>query len=80
MSTAKETPADLHAVPNHPAVAMLANGRDSLNRAFKAVERMFLPGSNQLKSLIVIVTTNFTRGHICSSPFFASFGSGIFFP
>jgi hypothetical protein len=46
MSTAKETPAYFDAVPNHPAVTMFANGRDRLNRAFKAVEGMLLPGSN----------------------------------
>ncbi len=64
MGAAKETPADFRAVSNHPAVTMLANGRDGLNRAFKAVECMLPPGGNQFKSFVVLVPTNFARGHM----------------
>src|SRR5215472_14403488 len=66
VSTAEEAPADFHAMSDHLALAMLANRGDSLNRAFEAVERMLVPGRNQFKSFVVVVTANFTRRHFAS--------------
>src|SRR5262249_15144862 len=74
VGTAEEKPANLYAVSDHPALAMLANGRDSLNRAFEAIKSMSLPGSDQFKGLVILVTTNLTCGHIllplCTQPSF----------
>src|SRR5664280_2267131 len=44
MGTAEETATDLYAVTNNPTVAVLANGRNGLNRAFEAVECMPFSG------------------------------------
>jgi hypothetical protein len=63
MGTAKEAPANFGAVAYHPAGTMLANGSHGLNCTFKAVERMLLSCSNQLKSFVIFIATNFTRCH-----------------
>jgi len=43
---------------------MFTNRRDGLNCAFKAVEGVSSPGSNQFKSFVVLVATNFTGSHV----------------
>jgi hypothetical protein len=63
MGTAKEAPANFGAVSYHPAGTMLTNGSHGLNGTFKAVERMLLSCSNQLKSFVIFIATNFTRSH-----------------
>jgi hypothetical protein len=67
MRTANETAADLYAVPDHLAMAMLTHGCDRLNGAFQAVECMFRAGSYEIETFIVVVTANFARSHWNSS-------------
>jgi hypothetical protein len=67
MRTAKETAADLYAVPDDLAMTMLTHGCDRLNGAFQAVECMFRAGSYDIETLVVIVTANFARSHWNSS-------------
>ena len=63
MSTAEKSPADLNAVPDHLAVAMLTNRRNSLDRTFEAVEGMVCAPGDYLKALVVFVATDFAFSH-----------------
>jgi hypothetical protein len=56
-------PVHLDAVSDDPAIAMLAYGRDRLNRAFEAIEGMPDAGRNQFESFVVIVAANFALCH-----------------
>jgi len=62
--TAEETTADLDSMPDDSALAVFTNGRKSLDRTFEAIERMPCAGSYQLKTLIIVITTNFACCHI----------------
>ena len=64
MRTAEETTADLDSMPDDSALAVLTNGRKSLDRTFEAIERMPCAGSYQLKTLVIVITTNFACCHI----------------
>jgi len=61
---AEETTADLDSMPDDSALAVLTNGRKSLDRTFEAIERVPCAGSYQLKTLVIVITTNFARCHI----------------
>ena len=63
MRTAEETTADLDSMPDDSALAVLTNGRKSLDRTFEAIERMPRAGGDQLKTLVVLIATNFARCH-----------------
>ena len=67
MSAAKELTADLHAVTDYFAVAVLTNRRNCLNCTFEAVERMSRPSGDQLESLVVVISANFTFRHFRTS-------------
>jgi len=62
--TAEETTADLDSMPDDSALAVLTNRRKSLDRTFEAIERMPCAGSYQLKTLVIVITTNFACCHI----------------
>jgi hypothetical protein len=64
MSAAEKAAAYFHAVADHPALAMLADGRNRLNGTLEAVERVPCPGSDQLESLVVFITANFACRHL----------------
>jgi len=61
---AEETTADLDSMPDDSALAVLTNGRKSLDRTFEAIERVPCAGSYQLKTLVIVISTNFARCHI----------------
>jgi hypothetical protein len=63
MCAAEKSATDLHAVANNFAVAMLTNGRNCLNCTFKAVKRMPRSRGDELKRLVVIISTNFALRH-----------------
>jgi len=63
VGAAEKTVANLHSMPDHPALAMLADGSDGLDRTFEAIERMPRAGGDQLKTLVVLIATNFARCH-----------------
>src|SRR5581483_74617 len=63
MRTAKEMAADLHAVPDDPAMTMLTDRRDRLNRTFQAVERVLRARRNQVETLVVDVAADFALCH-----------------
>ena len=64
MRAAEETTADLDSMPDDSALAVLTNGRKSLDRTFEAIERVPCAGSYQLKTLVIVITTNFACCHI----------------
>ena len=64
MRAAEETTADLDSMPDDSALAVLTNGRKSLDRTFEAIERVPCAGSYQLKTLVIVISTNFARCHI----------------
>jgi hypothetical protein len=63
MCAAEELASDLYSVPDHSALAMLADGRHRLNRALEAVENMLRTCGFDYKGLIVFVATNFAVCH-----------------
>ena len=63
VGAAEKTTANLHAMTNHSAPAMLTDWRNRLNRAFEAIERVPCTGSDQFESLIVLVATNLAFRH-----------------
>lgn len=67
MGATKEVTLDLHAVADDPAFAVLANRGHRLDRALEAVENMTYTGCRHLESLVVLVATNFTNGHVQTS-------------
>ena len=64
MSTAEKLAANLDAMANHSALAMLANRRNRLNSTLEAVKCMPRSGGDQLESLVVFVAANFASGHL----------------
>jgi len=63
MGAAEKTTANLNPMPDHPALAVFADGSNGLDRTFEAIERMPRASSYQLKTLVVLITTNFARCH-----------------
>jgi hypothetical protein len=64
MRTAVKMSGDLHPVSDHPALAMFANGRHRLNRAFETVEYVPLSGRNYFKGFVILVAADFALGHM----------------
>jgi hypothetical protein len=55
----------LHAVPDHLDAAVLAGWCEGVDCALEAVEgARFLAGHAYLKSLVILVSTNFALGHV----------------
>ena len=52
-----------NAVSDDPAIAMRANWRERVNRAFEAVERVVLPANDYFKCLVIFIFTNFAGSH-----------------
>jgi len=63
VSTAEEAPTHFDAVPDDLALAVLADRRNRLNRAFKAVKRVPDSSRDQLESFVVFVAANFAFCH-----------------
>jgi len=51
------------AVPDDPAVAMRANRRQRVDRAFEAVERVVFSADDYFKGPVIFIFTDFARGH-----------------
>src|SRR5438445_9599970 len=63
VGAAEKATANLHAVTNHSAPAMLTDWRNRLDRALEAIERVPGTGGDQFESLIVLVATNLAFRH-----------------
>jgi hypothetical protein len=55
--------ADLYAVTNDAARAVIARGSDRLNRTLETVERVSLPIDVDLETLVVLIATKFAGSH-----------------
>lgn len=63
MGAAEEAAADFHSMANDPASAVLANRCHGLNGALETVECVPRAGRDYLKTLVVVISTNFTNCH-----------------
>ena len=63
MSTAEKLAANLDAMADHSALAMLANRRNRLNGTLEAVKCVPRSRGDQLESLIVVITADFAFRH-----------------
>ncbi len=52
-----------NAVSDDPAIAMRANRRERVDRAFEAVERVVLPANDYFKRLVIFIFANFAASH-----------------
>jgi len=52
-----------NAMSDDPAMAMRANWRERVNRAFEAVERVVLPANDYFKRLVIFILANFAGRH-----------------
>jgi hypothetical protein len=59
MDAAEDFAALLHAVPNNPTVAMRANRREGMDRAFETIEGVMLSGHNHFEHLVILIFANF---------------------
>ena len=64
MDAAKNLPVRFDAMTNYPAVAVGANWRQRVDRAFEAIEGMTLAGNDHFKSLVIFILANFACSHI----------------
>jgi hypothetical protein len=62
-ATKHDTGMAFNAVAYNPAPAVTACWSQCVNRAFKAVERMFAAGYRNFKRLVVLIAANFTGTH-----------------
>lgn len=67
-----------NAVSDNPAIAMRANWRERVDRAFEAVKRVVLPANDYFKRFVIFIFANFAGSHIES---FArrDLSGGVFF-
>jgi hypothetical protein len=63
VGTAEELAGVLYAMSNYSAMAVFADGRYGLNGTLKAVEGVAGTCRDELKTLVVIVTTDFAFCH-----------------
>lgn len=63
MGAAEETIANFHSMPNYSAFAVLTNGCNRLDRTFEAIEGMPRARCYQLKTLVILIATDFARCH-----------------
>jgi hypothetical protein len=52
-----------NAVSEDPAVAVRANRRERVDRAFKAVEGVMLPANDYFERLVILIFADFTCSH-----------------
>jgi hypothetical protein len=53
-----------HTVPDDPAVAVWADRRQRVDRAFEAIERVMFAGYDHFKRLVIFILANFACSHI----------------
>ena len=63
VDAAENLSVSFNAVPDNPAIAMRANRRQCVDRAFEAVEGVVLPADDHFKRLVVFVLANFACSH-----------------
>jgi hypothetical protein len=66
MDAAKDLSISFHAVADHAAVAVRANRRKRVDRAFEAIEDVMLAGNDHFKRFVIFIFANFTCSHTTS--------------
>src|SRR5215203_6849932 len=65
VGAAVEVAVCLDAMPNHLDAAVLAGWREGVDCTLEAVEgARLVPGHTYLKSLVILISTNFALGHV----------------
>jgi len=63
MNAAIDLPISFHTVPHDSTIAVWADGRQRVDRALEAIERVMLSGYDHLKRLVIFVFANFACSH-----------------
>lgn len=63
MNAAIDLSVGFHAMADDPAVAVWADRRQRVDRAFKAIERVMLSGYDHFKRLVIFIFANFACSH-----------------
>jgi hypothetical protein len=63
MDAAEDFAALLDPVPDDPAMAVRANRRECVDRAFEAIKSVALAGNDYLKRLVIVIFANFAFRH-----------------
>jgi hypothetical protein len=63
MNAAIDLPIGFHTVPHDPAVAVWADRRQRVNRAFEAIECVMLSRYDHFKRLVIFILANFACSH-----------------
>jgi hypothetical protein len=63
MNAAVDLPIGFHAVPHDPTVAVWADRRQRVDRAFEAIECVMLSSYDHLKRLVIFILANFACRH-----------------
>jgi len=59
VDAAEDLSVGFHAVPDDPAVAVWADRRQRVDRAFEAIECVMLSGYDHFKRLVIFIFANF---------------------
>ena len=63
MNAAIDLPIGFHTVPHDPALAVWADRRQCVDRAFEAIECVMLSGYDDFKRLVIFILANFACSH-----------------
>ena len=63
MNATIDLPIRFHTVPHDPAVAVRADRRQRVDRAFEAIECMMFSGYDHFKRLVIFILANFACSH-----------------
>ena len=63
VNAAVDLPIGFHAVPDDPTVAVWADRRQRMDRAFEAIECVMLSGYDHFKRLVIFILANFACSH-----------------
>jgi hypothetical protein len=63
MNAAEDLSVGFHAVPDDPAVAVRADRRQRVDRAFEAIEGVTLASNDHFKRLVILIFANFACSH-----------------
>ena len=63
VNAAIDLPIGFHAVSNDSAVAVRADRRQRVDRAFEAIECVMFPGYDHFKRLVIFILANFACSH-----------------
>ena len=63
MNAAEDLPIGFYAMPYNPTVAVLADRRQRVDRAFEAIECVTLSGHYHFERLVIFIFANFACSH-----------------